>query len=115
MLQKKKKGKTHLKDLARGGEEKWPMSQSLLVRKIPKISAGAYGYSFQMPVSVVEGLIFGWAYLRWEICVSKSIGLAYPHFLLVSLIVGIKFTIFALFYFVFEGNFPSSNSLGAYI
>ena len=97
------------------GEEKWPMSQSLLVRKIPKISAGAYGYSFQMPVSVVEGLIFGWAYLRWEICVSKSIGLAYPHFLLVSLIVGIKFTIFALFYFVFEGNFPSSNSLGAYI
>ena len=27
----------------------------------------------------------------------------------VSLIVGSKFTIFALFYFVFEGNFPSSS------
>ena len=29
----------------------------------------------------------------------------------VSLIVGSKFTIFALFYFVFEGNFPSTRSL----
>ena len=26
-----------------------------------------------------------------------------------SLIVGSKFTIFALFYFVFEGNFPSTS------
>ena len=32
----------------------------------------------------------------------------------VSLIVGIKFTVFALFYFVFEGNFPSTSSPGAY-
>ena len=32
-----------------------------------------------------------------------------------SLIVGSKFTVFALFYFVFEGNFPSSNPRGAYI
>ena len=32
-----------------------------------------------------------------------------------SLIVGSKFTIFALFYFVFEGNFPSTSSWGAYI
>ena len=29
-----------------------------------------------------------------------------------SLIVGSKFTVFALFYFVFEGNFPSTSSLG---
>ena len=36
----------------------------------------------------MEGLIYG-----AEICVSKSIGL------------GTKFTIFALFFFVFEGNF----------
>ena len=35
---------------------------------------------------------------------SKSIGL-----------VGSKFTIFALFYFVFEGNFPSTSPRGAYI
>ena len=32
-----------------------------------------------------------------------------------SLIVGCKFTIFALFYFVFEGNFPISSPQGAYI
>ena len=45
----------------------------------------------------MEGLIFGGAYLRREICRFK-IDWA-------SLIVGRKFTIFALFYYVFEGNF----------
>ena len=29
-----------------------------------------------------------------------------------SLIVGSKFTVFALFYFVFEGNFPSKSPRG---
>ena len=29
-----------------------------------------------------------------------------------SVIVGSKFTVFALFYFVFEGNFPSTSSRG---
>ena len=29
--------------------------------------------------------------------------------------VGRKFTVFALFYFVFEGNFPSTSPRGAYI
>ena len=45
--------------------------------KILKISAGAY--IFQRPFLrglFLEGLIFGGAYLRREICVSKSIGLA---------------------------------------
>ena len=32
-----------------------------------------------------------------------------------SLIVGSKFTIFALFYFVFVGNFPHRSPWGAYI
>ena len=32
-----------------------------------------------------------------------------------SLIAGSKFTVFALFYFVFEGNFPSTSPRGAYI
>ena len=32
-----------------------------------------------------------------------------------SLIVGSKFTVFALFYFVFEGNFPRTIPRGAYI
>ena len=33
----------------------------------------------------------------------------------VSLIVGSKFTVFALFYFIFEDNFPSTSPRGAYI
>ena len=32
-----------------------------------------------------------------------------------SLIVGSKFTVFALFHYVFEGNFPSTSPQGAYI
>ena len=32
-----------------------------------------------------------------------------------SLIVGSKFTVFALFYFAFEENFPSTSPWGAYI
>ena len=32
-----------------------------------------------------------------------------------SLMAGSKFTFFALFYFVFEGNFPSTSPQGAYI
>ena len=32
-----------------------------------------------------------------------------------SLIVGSEFTVFALFYFVFEGNFPRTSPWGAYI
>ena len=32
----------------------------------------------------------------------------------VSLIVGSKSTVFALFYFVFQGNFPSTSPWGAY-
>ena len=46
-------------------------------RKIPKISPGAY--IFQRPFLrdlFLEGPIFGGAYVRREICVSKSIGLA---------------------------------------
>ena len=45
--------------------------------KIPKISPGAY--IFQRPFlrgSILEGLIFGGAYVWREICTSKSFGLA---------------------------------------
>ena len=45
----------------------------LCYRKIPKISPEAY--IFRRPF--FEGLIFGEAYLWREICVSKSIGLAF--------------------------------------
>ena len=62
-------------------------------RKIPKISPGAY--IFQRPFLrglFLEGPIFGEAYVRREICVSKSIGLACSgkeiyHFCLVLLCI----------------------------
>ena len=46
----------------------------------------------------LTGLIFGGAYVRREICVSKSIGLAC-----------------SVFYFVFEGKFQIQAPRGAYI
>ena len=51
--------------------------RSYTYRKIPKISPGAY--IFQRPFLeglLLEGLIFGGAYLWREICFSKWIGLA---------------------------------------
>ena len=66
--------------------------------KIPKISPGAY--IFQRPFLrglFLEGLIFRGAYVWSEICVSRSIGLAYSWKEII--------TVFALFCFVFEGNF----------
>ena len=56
----------------------------------------------------MEGRIFGGAYVSMEGNLCFKIDWA-------SLIVGSKFTVFALFYFVFEGNFPSTSPRGAYI
>ena len=69
----------------------------LRYQKIPKKSPTVY--IFQRPFLrglFLEGPIFGGAYVRREICVSKLIGLACS---------GKEITIFALFYFVFEGKF----------
>ena len=55
----------------------------------------------------MEGLIFGGAYLqKGYLCFKIDWA---------SLIVGSKFTIFALFYFVFGGTFPSTSPWGVYI
>ena len=52
-------------------------AQYLRYRKIPKISPRAYIFLRAFLRGLfLEGLIFGGAYLRREICVSKSIGLA---------------------------------------
>ena len=46
-------------------------------RKIPKISPGAYIFHKAFLRGLfLEGLTFGGAYVRREICISKSIGLA---------------------------------------
>ena len=54
----------------------------------------------------MEGFIFGEAYVRREICVSKFIGLAYSWKKI--------YTVFALFYSVFEGNFQVQDPGGLY-
>ena len=66
-------------------------------RKIPKISPGAYIFQrlFLRGLSTEENLRFK---IDWA-----------------SLIVESKFTVLALFYFVFEGNFPSTSPRVAYI
>ena len=59
-----------------------------------------------------EGLIFGGAYIRRGLSTEGNLRFKIDW---ASLIVGRKFTVFALFYFVFEGNFPSTSPRGAYI
>ena len=61
-------------------------------RKLPKISPRAY---IRRGLSTEGNLCFK---IKWA-----------------SPIFGSKFTVFALFYFVFEGNFPSTSPRGAYI
>ena len=97
------------KDLANNNafilaEQVWSLTHTylfvvifLLCRKIPKIGPGAY--IFQM--AFLRGL-YSEGNLRFKI------NQAY-------LIVRSKFAIFALFYFVFKGNFPSTSPRGAYI
>ena len=77
-----------------------------IYRKIPKISHAHGAYIFQRPFLrglFLEGLIFGGAYVRREICDSKSIGLACSgreiyHFCFVLLCI--------------RGQFPSTSSPG---
>ena len=57
--------------------------------------------------TLFEGFIFGRAYIRRGLSTGEIWDWA-------SLIVGSKFTVVALFYFVFEGNFPSTSSPGPY-
>ena len=62
--------------------------------------------------ALFEGLIFGGAYIRRGLSTEGNLRLQIDW---ASLIVGSKFTVFVLFYFVFEGNFPSKSPQGAYI
>ena len=64
------------------------------------------------PKAFFEGLIFGVAYIRRGLSREGNLRFKLDR---VSLIVGSKFTIFSLFYFLFEGNFPSTSPWGAYI
>ena len=77
-------------------------------RKIPKISAEAY--IFQRPV--LRGLFLVGLIFRRGLSTEGNLRFKIDW---ASLIVAGKFTVFALFHFVFEGNFPSTNLRGAYI
>ena len=59
--------------------------------------------------ALFEGLIFGGAYIRRGLSMEENL-----HFEIDwdSLIVASKFTVFALFYFLFEGNFPNTSPRG---
>ena len=59
--------------------------------------------------ALFEGLIFGGAYIWRGLSTEGNLCFKIDW---ASLIVGSKFTIFALFYFVFEGNFPSTSPHG---
>ena len=60
-------------------------------------------------MALFEGLIFGGAYIRRGLSTEGNLRLQIDW---ASLIVRTKFTVFALFHFVFEGNFPSTSSRG---
>ena len=80
----------------------------LLYREIPKICFGAY--IFQRPFLrglFLEGLIFGGAYLRRKICVSKSIGLA--------LLLEVNLPFLLCFTFYFRAIFQVQAPEGAYV
>ena len=59
--------------------------------------------------ALFEGLILGEAYIRRSLSMEGNL-----HFKIdwASLKVGSKFIVFALFSFVFEGNFPSTSPQG---
>ena len=77
-------------------------------RKIPKTSPQGLYFS----KAHFEGLIFGGAYIPRGLSTEANLRVEIDW---ASLIVGSKFTIFALFFFVFEGNLLSTSPRGAYI
>ena len=62
--------------------------------------------------ALFEGLIFAGAYIQRGLSTEGNLPFKIDW---ASLIVESKFTVFALFYFVFEGSFPSTSPRGAYI
>ena len=57
----------------------------------------------------MEGLIFGGAYIQTGLSTEGNLLFKLDW---ASLVVGRKFTVFALFYCVFEGNFLSTSPWG---
>ena len=81
-------------------------------KKYCKIKKKKKPWGLYFSKALFEGLIFGGAYIRRGLSTEGSLRFKIDW---ASLIVGSKFTVFALFYFVFEDNFPSTSPRGAYI
>ena len=77
-------------------------------RKIPENKPQGLHFS----KALFEGVIFGGAYIRRGFPTEGKLRFKIDW---ASRIVGSKFTVFALFYFVFEVNFPSTSPWGGYI
>ena len=77
-------------------------------RKIPKISPGAY--IFQRPL--FEGFVFGGAYIRRGLSTEGNLRFNIDW---ASLIVGSKFTVFALFSLYLKYKLPEGRGGGGLI
>ena len=75
-------------------------------------SENKFGACFFKGPYFFKGLIFRGAYIRRGLSTEGNLRFKTD---LVSLIVGSKFIVFALFYFVSEDIFPSTSPRGAYI
>ena len=60
----------------------------------------------------MRGLVLEGLYIRRDLSTEGNLRFKIDW---ASLIVGSNFTVLAFFYFVFEGNFPSTSSLGGII
>ena len=84
------------------------LSLAMMANDIPQDSKNKpRGLYFS--TSLFEGLIFEGAYIWRGLSMERNLRFKIDW---ASLIVGSKFTVFALVYFVFEGNFPSTSSRG---
>ena len=80
------------------------LTRSVHTVKLRKKAGGLY-----FSKALFEGLIFGGAYIRRGLSTEGNLRFKID---LASLIFGRKFTVFALFYFVFEGNFQVQSPEG---
>ena len=87
-------------------------NSGLKIEVIPIAKFRKKGRGLLFSKALFEGLIFGEAYIRRGLSTEGNLRFKIDW---ASLIVGSKFTVFALFYFVFEGNFQVQAPRGAYI
>ena len=81
----------------------------LLTRTVHTVKLRKKAGGLYFSKALFEGLIFGGAYIRRGLSTEGNLRFKIDW---ASLIFGRKFTVFALFYFVFEGNFQVQSPEG---